>query len=64
MKQFQIAKGLGAVDGVINLPKFKTHGLTRLTGAVKNLFGCLPGAQKAGFHARLPDEVQFRPDAG
>jgi uncharacterized protein (DUF362 family)/NAD-dependent dihydropyrimidine dehydrogenase PreA subunit len=59
MKQFQIAKGLGAVDGVINLPKFKTHGLTRLTGAVKNLFGCLPGAQKAAFHARLPDEVQF-----
>jgi uncharacterized protein (DUF362 family)/NAD-dependent dihydropyrimidine dehydrogenase PreA subunit len=59
MKQFQIAKGLGDVDGVINLPKFKTHGLTRLTGAVKNLFGCLPGAQKAAFHARLPDEVRF-----
>jgi uncharacterized protein (DUF362 family)/ferredoxin len=59
MKQFQIAKGLSDVDGVINLPKFKTHGLTRLTGAVKNLFGCLPGAQKAAFHARLPDEFQF-----
>lgn len=59
MKQFQIAKGLADVDGVINLPKFKTHGLTRLTGAVKNLFGCLPGAQKAAFHARLPDEFQF-----
>jgi len=59
LKQFQIAKGLSEVDGVINLPKFKTHGLTRLTGAVKNLFGCLPGVQKSGFHARLPDELQF-----
>jgi uncharacterized protein (DUF362 family)/NAD-dependent dihydropyrimidine dehydrogenase PreA subunit len=59
IKQFQIAKGLCNVDSVINLPKFKTHGLTRLTGAVKNLFGCLPGVQKAAFHARLPDERQF-----
>jgi uncharacterized protein (DUF362 family)/NAD-dependent dihydropyrimidine dehydrogenase PreA subunit len=59
LKHFQIAKGLSEVDGVINLPKFKTHGLTRLSGAVKNLFGCLPGVQKSGFHARLPDEFQF-----
>lgn len=59
LKQFNIAKGVLSSDGVINLPKFKTHGLMRLTGAVKNLFGCLPGVQKAGFHARLPDEFRF-----
>jgi len=59
LKQFKLAKGILEADGVINLPKFKTHGLTRLTGAVKNLFGCLPGVQKTGFHARLPDENQF-----
>jgi uncharacterized protein (DUF362 family)/NAD-dependent dihydropyrimidine dehydrogenase PreA subunit len=59
LKHFQIAKGLADVDGVINLPKFKTHGLNRLTGAVKNLFGCLPGVQKSAFHARLADEFQF-----
>ncbi len=59
IKQFHIAKGLLDVDGVINLPKFKTHGLMRMTGAVKNLFGCLPGVQKAAFHARLQDEAQF-----
>ena len=59
MKQFQVAKGLTEVDGVINLPKFKTHALTRLTGAVKNLFGCLPGVQKSAFHARLADEMRF-----
>ncbi len=59
MKQFHLAAGVRSADGLINLPKFKTHGLMRLTGAVKNLFGCLPGVQKAGFHARLPDEYRF-----
>lgn len=59
LKQFNLARGILEADGVINLPKFKTHGLTRLTGAVKNLFGCLPGVQKTGFHARLPDESRF-----
>jgi uncharacterized protein (DUF362 family)/NAD-dependent dihydropyrimidine dehydrogenase PreA subunit len=59
IKQFNLAQGLLGLDGVINLPKFKTHGLTRLTGAVKNLFGCLPGVQKAAFHARLQDEKRF-----
>ena len=59
MKQFHLAQGLLNVDGVINLPKFKTHGLMRLTGAVKNLFGCLPGHQKAAYHARLQDERRF-----
>ncbi len=59
LKQFNLAKGLRGVDGVINLPKLKTHGLTRLTGAVKNLFGCLPGVQKASFHASLKDPSRF-----
>jgi len=59
LKQFNLANGVLDVDGVINLPKFKTHALTRLTGAVKNLFGCLPGVQKASFHAQLPDELRF-----
>lgn len=58
-KMFRLAEGLRGVDGVINLPKFKTHGVTRLTGAVKNLFGCLPGVQKSGFHTRLQDEFRF-----
>jgi uncharacterized protein (DUF362 family)/Pyruvate/2-oxoacid:ferredoxin oxidoreductase delta subunit len=59
LKVFHLAAGLDQADGVINLPKFKTHGLMRLTGATKNLFGCLPGVQKAGFHTRLQDEFKF-----
>jgi len=37
-------------DIVISLPKFKTHGLTVITGAIKNSYGFLPGAQKARLH--------------
>lgn len=59
LKVFHLAEGLGAADGLINLPKFKTHALMRMTGAVKNLFGCIPGVQKAAFHSRLQDEHKF-----
>jgi len=37
-------------DIIISLPKFKTHGLTVVTGAIKNSYGFLPGAQKAKLH--------------
>jgi uncharacterized protein (DUF362 family)/NAD-dependent dihydropyrimidine dehydrogenase PreA subunit len=37
-------------DIFISLPKFKTHGLTVMTGAIKNSYGILPGAQKARLH--------------
>ncbi len=57
-------------DIVISLPKFKTHGLTVLTGAIKNSYGILPGAQKAmlhkasggpaGFHEVIVDVFRLR----
>ena len=59
IKQFTIAKGVLEVDGIVSLPKMKTHGLTRMTGAIKNQFGCIPGALKAEFHARLPNADLF-----
>lgn len=37
-------------DVIISLPKFKTHGLKVITGAIKNSYGFLPGAQKAKLH--------------
>jgi uncharacterized protein (DUF362 family)/NAD-dependent dihydropyrimidine dehydrogenase PreA subunit len=37
-------------DIIISLPKFKTHGLSVVTGAIKNSYGILPGAQKAKLH--------------
>ena len=39
-------------DVIINLPKFKTHQQLVATFAVKNMFGCVSGKQKALWHFR------------
>jgi uncharacterized protein (DUF362 family)/ferredoxin len=59
IKQFTFAKSVLESDGLISLAKMKTHALTRLTGAVKNQFGCIPGALKAEWHSRMPDMERF-----
>jgi uncharacterized protein (DUF362 family)/NAD-dependent dihydropyrimidine dehydrogenase PreA subunit len=59
VKRWFIAEGVLAADGIVSLPKMKTHALTRMTGAVKNQFGCIPGARKGEFHARMPDIRTF-----
>lgn len=46
-------------DVLINLPKLKTHAMTSYTGAVKNLFGAIPGTHKAELHFRLDDRDAF-----
>lgn len=46
-------------DVVISLPRFKTHGLTVLTGAIKNSYGFLPGAQKARLHRAAGSPERF-----
>ncbi len=58
-KRFVVANGVLDSDGVVSLPKLKTHGLTRFTGAVKNQFGCVPGMQKSQFHMKLADPHDF-----
>jgi uncharacterized protein (DUF362 family)/Pyruvate/2-oxoacid:ferredoxin oxidoreductase delta subunit len=47
---FEIARAVHEADVVINLPKLKTHGMMTVTGAVKNLFGCIPGRRKVQWH--------------
>jgi uncharacterized protein (DUF362 family)/ferredoxin len=41
-------------DVVINVPKFKTHNLTITTGAIKNMFGVMPGLTKIHLHKLAP----------
>lgn len=43
-------------DAILNLPKLKAHGQMRVTAAVKNLFGCVPGTRKAVAHTRHGDQ--------
>lgn len=49
--RYHIAKPLFDYDAIINLCKFKTHTLCRLTNAVKNAFGAVPGLGKAIIHS-------------
>jgi len=49
-RRMPVSGALGEVDALINVPKFKTHELTLMTGAVKNLFGCVPGRRKIASH--------------
>ena len=58
-KRFVVANGALDCDGIISLPKLKTHGLERMTGCVKNQFGCIPGALKGEFHVKLASAIDF-----
>ncbi|MFH1066027.1 MAG: DUF362 domain-containing protein [Nanoarchaeota archaeon] len=50
-KEMHLPEILFNVDLIISLPKMKTHNLMLFTGAVKNLFGCIPGGKKQEYHA-------------
>lgn len=54
VKNFKIAKTVKTVDVVISVPKLKTHGLTRYTGAIKNMFGAIPANGKKNVHLLAP----------
>ena len=51
-KSFTIGRVLQEADKIINLAKLKTHSLTTLTLAVKNMLGSVPGARKGQWHVR------------
>jgi uncharacterized protein (DUF362 family) len=59
VSSFPIAQPVQECDAIVNLPKMKTHQLTRITGAVKNLFGCIPGQRKALYHVQFQDVTAF-----
>jgi len=58
-KKIEISKSFFDVDILINLPKLKTHGLTIITGALKNLFGTIPGLKKSRIHLKAPSRDDF-----
>lgn len=54
-KKSLIIKSAVEADLIINVAKLKTHTLTRLTCATKNLFGLMPGVLKYRQHLAMPD---------
>lgn len=58
-KSFNLMKIVEEVDGIINIPKLKTHTLTIFSGAVKNQYGLVHGLTKAAYHGKFQKLNQF-----
>ena len=56
---FALAGPVAEADLVVSLPKVKSHALTKLTAAVKNLYGAVPGYNKTTLHRIYPRPVEF-----
>ncbi len=57
--EFVIANGVCDCDGIVNICKMKTHMLERITGAQKNIFGCVFGFNKGAAHVKYPSAALF-----
>jgi len=56
---FNISKLFWEADAVIDVAKYKTHSLMSYTGAVKNLYGIIPGLKKSDYHRQNPEVEAF-----
>lgn len=56
-KRIQIPEILTETDLFVNHPKLKTHGKTKITVGLKNIFGCLRQKYKARYHSALDDAI-------
>lgn len=66
-RQIPVPRPIAESDMIITLAKLKTSALTKISGALKNQFGCLPYRRKIHFHHRLDDAIvdtnlAMRPD--
>lgn len=59
LKETYFARALLEADVVVNLPKLKTHSLTLFTGAVKNMYGVIPGGLRVTYHGQHKNPAQF-----
>ncbi len=60
MSLVSVSRIIMETDIIISLPRFKTHGLTVLSGALKNSYGFLCGAQKAALHKKAGNPTRFQ----
>lgn len=59
LKRLTVVNMIKNVDKVISVSKLKTHGMAKMTGAVKNMFGIIPGTLKAEYHLNMPEVKDF-----
>lgn len=58
-RDYFLSRVMFDADMVIDVAKMKTHMLTGYTGAVKNLYGAVPGVRKRELHCQAPDANSF-----
>ncbi len=58
-RRFTAVSWLQEADAIINFAKLKTHGMMGYSGAVKNLFGTIPGTLKLEYHFSHPEADRF-----
>ncbi len=59
VKKFHVIRPIAEADILIDLCKLKSHGLTKMSAAIKNFFGVIPGIEKFEMHATYPDYRDF-----
>jgi len=59
MKAITISGAMAEADCLVSVSKFKTHMFLNITGAIKNTFGSVPGANKFGYHSRFTKDTDF-----
>jgi uncharacterized protein (DUF362 family) len=59
LKRLLLPKTILDADAVVDLPLMKTHEFMAYSGAIKNLFGCVPSNKRIYLHPYLP-EVFYR----
>ena len=55
LKQLFLPKTILESDAVVDLPLMKTHEFMTYSGAIKNLFGCVPSNKRIYLHPYLPE---------
>ena len=59
IEKLRIIKPIADADVIISVGKLKTHSMMGFTGAVKNMYGAVPGITKAEYHFRMKDKDRF-----
>ena len=59
LERIDVIKPVINAHMIINVAKLKTHVMMTYTGAVKNLYGVIPGLTKAAYHMKLQEPENF-----
>lgn len=59
VKRLTLAKPMMDCDRIITISKLKTHGMVRYSGAVKVMYGAIPGMLKTEYHLKMSNIKNF-----